>query len=270
MRLSSLVASSVGVAAIGLSACVPPPPPPLGKPAWPEVSDEVNVRPSLKQWLHDHPEPKVVLRVPRAMTNVAEAESAATATDSGHAYDLVEKAFFKKGFTVRDRAMLANLLKDDKINSYKEIKSRVDTDLIVEISSLRFNDAGDLSKTTTYENGEGPEAGSAVATMEVKIINVETGEVGALMTLRQSLCSDPAACQGRPTASSRGPQKEYSEETDIRAAKKAAAHAHAAKKSRPGARHVRFYYWEPGAEPPAGMDLATDRLAAKLVGAMTP
>lgn len=182
------------------------------EPAWPLLgANDVSVRPSLKQWLKEHPEPKVVLRVPYATTSVTAAQSAAGQSPSGgggaedaidynHAYDVVEKTLFKTGFTVRDRALLSNLLKDEKIQSYKEIKARVDTDLIIEISSLRLNDPQDMLRTKEYRAGssvgntDNNNLVQAVARMDGKVVIVESGEVGAILSLRLPICSSRFQC----------------------------------------------------------------------------
>ena len=172
---------------------------------WTLPAQDVNIRPSLRAWLKTHPEPKVVLRVPNAQVLVTESgrpsqqSRADAAVDYNHVYDLIEKALFKAGFVVRDRALLANLLKDEKINSYKEIRSRVDTDLIIEISSLRFNDPADVAKTQSYRDDQGHPLGGevlgqAVAHMEAKVVMVETGEVGGILDVHRSRCSVEPAC----------------------------------------------------------------------------
>jgi len=165
--------------------------------------DEINIRPSLTEMVKSHPSLKVVLRVPNVTSNVTQSQGAQpqTTPNDTHisldsAYDTVEKKLFKAGFVVRDRALLTNLLSKEGITSYKEIQSRVDTDLIIEISSLRFNEQQDWVTTKSYVDANNtPESvanslaiGEAVATVEAKFIIVESGEVGAIVTLHVPLC----------------------------------------------------------------------------------
>ncbi|HEY4128009.1 MAG TPA: hypothetical protein VGN70_08180 [Gammaproteobacteria bacterium] len=171
----------------------------LDKPAWPAMTpDDVSVRPSLKQMVKDHPSLKVVLRVPNVTSNVTQAQTAQSGANLNGAYDEIEKKLFNAGFIVRDRALLSSLIDKEGITSYQEIQKRVDTDLIIDVSSLEFNDPGDWLVTKEYsgpdgqpvplESDDGLSMGQAVATVEAKFIVVQTGEVGAIMTLRVPVC----------------------------------------------------------------------------------
>lgn len=162
---------------------------------WPPVApDDVSVRPSLKQLVKNHPSLKVVLRVPNVTTNVTQAGQA-LAGNAGldHAYDEIEKKLFDAGYVVRDRALLSSLIDKEGITSYKEIQSRVDTDLIIDVSNLHFNDPQDWNTTKSFTGGDlgqtGYTMGEAVATVEAKFIIVETGEVGAIVTLHLPVCA---------------------------------------------------------------------------------
>src|SRR6185503_7145128 len=165
---------------------------------WPQPpQDEINVRPGLTQLVHANPSLKVVLRVPNAANGVTQSQGVQTDNaDSllNSAYDSIEKRLFKAGFVVRDRALLNNLISEKGITSYKEIQSRVDTDIIIDVSSLRFNHGQDwlFSQqyiTDTGEPGSGIKVGEAVATVEAKFIIVSTGEVGGIVTLHVPICS---------------------------------------------------------------------------------
>lgn len=172
---------------------------PIDRPLWPEVApDEVSVRPTLTQLVKDHPSLKVVLRVPNVTSNVTQSQTAQNGTNLNSAYDEIEKKLFNAGFTVRDRALLSSLIDKEGITSYKEIQKRVDTDLIIDVSSLEFNEPNDWLTTRGYagpageatlQSYEGLNMGQAVATVEAKFIIVETGEVGAIVTLRVPVCT---------------------------------------------------------------------------------
>lgn len=166
----------------------------ITQPIWPAVpADQVNVHQNLKDLVKAHPTLKVVLRVPNVTTNVTQSQNAGS-LDS--AYDRIESQLFDAGFTVRDRALLSNLIEKEGITSYKDIQARIDTDLIIDISSLQFNDRRQWLTTNTYINASGLPAatpafdtmGQAVASVEAKIIIVETGEVGGILTLKIPIC----------------------------------------------------------------------------------
>ncbi|HEX6550284.1 MAG TPA: hypothetical protein VF117_06385 [Gammaproteobacteria bacterium] len=166
---------------------------------WPAPQpDEINIRPSLRQLVHDHPTLKVVLRVPNVTTNVTQSQGGQNAGAAeallNNAYDDIEKRLFNAGFVVRDRALLSNLINERGITSYKDIQSRVDTDLIIDVSSLRFNQPQDWLLTPNYTSDDGvvgnagTSMGEAVAYVEAKFIIVESGEVGGIVTLHVPIC----------------------------------------------------------------------------------
>ncbi|MGE5625023.1 MAG: hypothetical protein ACM3ZT_05695 [Bacillota bacterium] len=163
---------------------------------WPPApQDEVDVRPTLTQLVKDHPSLKVVLRVPNVTSNVTQAQTAQTGGSEASlngAYDIIEKRLFKAGFVVRDRALLSSLIDKEGISSYQEIQKRVDTDLIIDVSSLKFNDPQDWLITDSYQTDtgqtNGAKVGEAVASVEAKFIIVSTGEVGGIVTLHVPIC----------------------------------------------------------------------------------
>lgn len=164
---------------------------------WPPApQDEVDVRPSLTQLVKSHPSLKVVLRVPNVTSNVTQSQTAQAGGSEASlngAYDIIEKELFKAGFIVRDRALLSSLIDKEGISSYQEIQKRVDTDLIIDVSSLKFNDPQDWLITDSYqtdstEGGSAGKVGEAVASVEAKFIIVSTGEVGGIVTLHVPIC----------------------------------------------------------------------------------
>lgn len=178
----------------------------ITQPAWPALSaDEVVVHPSLQQLLATHHPLKVVLRVPNANNNVTQSQSGqVSGTENAvlnSAYDDIEKRLFEAGFIVRDRALLSTLIQNQGLTSYKEIQSRIDTDLIIDISSMSFNDPGDWLTTnqytgdnggqvvaTDYNSGANYGMGQAVASVEAQFIIVSTGDVGGIVRLEVPLC----------------------------------------------------------------------------------
>jgi len=96
------------------------------------ATNEIVMTPELKGLLASNPKPKIVIRIPNPPANVTEA-------DRFNSYiNVIEKTFVQKGFTVRDRALLENLMRSGNPD-YKSIKEKTDTDLIIDILALNFD-----------------------------------------------------------------------------------------------------------------------------------
>ena len=195
-----LLWSAAFLSVLSLSGCASAPPVAIEAPVWPALpADEIDVHPGLKQLVEQQPALKVVLRVPNVTANVTQSTAnASTNTSLNGAYDEIEKTLFKAGFVVRDRALLSSLIDKEGITSYQEIQKRVDTDLIIDISSLEFNDPQSFLYSRNYPGPDGAPVAfesdypysmaQAVAMVEAKFIIVHTGEVAGIVTLRVPLC----------------------------------------------------------------------------------
>jgi len=150
------------------------------------ASDEIVSTPELKNMLQVIPKPKIVIRVTNPPNSVTEA-------DRFNAYiNEIEKVFVQKGYTVRDRALLENLMRSGNID-YKGIKDKIDTDLIIDILALNFENTTVshtfFNKTTQKEE---PFATAltyvecSVATLECRVTIVTQGQLGGVFTLRIS------------------------------------------------------------------------------------
>lgn len=153
-----------------------------------EANNEIIITPELKALLRAVPKPKIVIRVANPSTNVTEA-------DRFNSYiNEIEKVFLQKGYTVRDRALLENLMRGGNID-YKGIKDKIDTDLIIDILALNFDNSTQAhtfyNKTTQKEE---PFATAltyiecGIATLECRVTIVNRGQLGGLFTLRTSPC----------------------------------------------------------------------------------
>ena len=150
------------------------------------ASDEIVSTPELKNMLQVIPKPKVVIRVTNPPNAVTEA-------DRFNAYiNEIEKVFIQKGYTVRDRALLENLMREGNVD-YKSIKDKIDTDLIIDILALNFDNTvvsrTFFNKTTQKEEPFATpltyiECG--VATLECRVTIVTQGQLGGVFTLRTS------------------------------------------------------------------------------------
>jgi hypothetical protein len=150
------------------------------------ASNEIVFTPELKTLLRAIPKPKIVIRVTNPPTNVTEA-------DRFNSYiNEIEKVFVKIGYTVRDRALLENLMRSGNLD-YKGIKDKIDTDLIIDILALNFDNStvsrSFFNKTTQKEESFATEltyVECGIATLECRVTIVDRGQLGGLFTLRIS------------------------------------------------------------------------------------
>lgn len=154
------------------------------------AGNEIVFTTELKTLLQDIPKPKIVIRVPNPSANVTEAEKF-------NAYiNVIEKVFVQNGYTVRDRALLENLLRAGHTD-YKGIKDKIDTDLIIDILALQFDiphKVGKfLNKKTQKEESFATELNyvdCVMANLECRLTIVDRGQLGGLFTLRTSRCDN--------------------------------------------------------------------------------
>lgn len=158
-----------------------------------ESKNEVIINNELKSFLDTNKIPKVVLRVPQPPQNVTESEENKY-LHKNIIYNEIEKIFMIAGFTVRDRALLSNLLKSENLN-YEEIGKKIDTDIIIEITDFEYAVPNKKTKFTDKITNETIHLGHKIefvnptaAKIEGKIIIVEKGQLGGLFTFYLSAC----------------------------------------------------------------------------------
>ncbi len=175
-----------------LSACGPTNYQAIVKPE--KKEDDIVISPELKDFLRNKPNPVVVLRVPYTTTKVTEAEQK-TLTTYNNAYNQIEKNLMKAGFTVRDRGLLNNLLSTGQAD-YSEIGKKIQTDLILEIQSVDFEIENmsdhviDKNTGKTLELTDSCFVNPVYAKLECKIVIVDRGQTGAVLTLYDQTCKD--------------------------------------------------------------------------------
>jgi len=152
------------------------------------AGSEIQFTPELRQLLQDIPKPKIVIRVANPSTNVTEA-------DKFNSYiNEIEKMFVKNGYTVRDRALLENLMRGGN-NDYQGIKAKIDTDLIIDILALNFDT---LTRVHSFVNKATQEKEPflteqtyiecGIAILECRVTIIDRGQLGGLFTLKTSPC----------------------------------------------------------------------------------
>ena len=150
------------------------------------ANDEIVSTPELKSMLQVIPKPKIVFRIPNTTQAVTE-------TDRFTPYvNEIEKVFIQKGYTVRDRALLENLMRSGNAD-YKGIKDKIDTDLIIDILALNFDNTRRANKffNKTTQKEESFETAQTyveygIATLESRVTIVDQGQLGGVFTLRIS------------------------------------------------------------------------------------
>jgi hypothetical protein len=152
------------------------------------AKNEIIITKELKKLLAENPKPKLVVRVPNPPANVTEA-------DKFNVYvNIVEKTFIQRGFTLRDRALLENILKAGT-SDYRTIGEKIDTDIIIDILSLKFNLS---NKVTTFFNktrnkqdkflAENMYVDCHTAQLECRLTIVQKGQLGGMFTFFLSPC----------------------------------------------------------------------------------
>lgn len=151
--------------------------------------NEIIMTDDLKELLLENPKPKLVIRVPNPPSNVTEAEQ------FNYFVNVLEKVFIENGYAVRDRGLLENLLKSGSTD-FETIGEKIDTDIIIDILSLRFdipNKIHDFFNLTTSQQEqflsyEENYVDCPLAVLECRITIVEKGQLGGAFTFYTSRC----------------------------------------------------------------------------------
>jgi len=161
---------------------------PQWSPAY--VPADGSVSPQLREMVKKGTTPKVVLRVPNTVSSIVQSDTARN-TNYDALYGRVERRLVSEGFVVRDRALLQSLMSSG-MSDYAAIGKRIDTDLIIEISKLSFTDQFQTASHFLDNSGNPVNRGvgggrfhtNAIASMDLRIIQVKTGNVAAIITLK--------------------------------------------------------------------------------------
>ncbi len=155
-----------------------------------QKNDEITTTPSLKEYLAQNPNPKIVLRTTARVNsdNVTENEQ------NNYLYNAIESELLKSGFVVRDRQLFDKIVTNtDNNNNYGNLKEKSDTDLIIELTNL---DRSIKHQTNKYYDSKGREKTSTVlanklfygATIEFKVIMINTNEFAGIYKFNYVPC----------------------------------------------------------------------------------
>lgn len=158
------------------------------------IKTEVVISPALTDLIREKgTNLKIALRVPTPPKDVTKEEQKSIDKQ----YDFFERELAKAGFTIRDRALLEKTIGEEKISSYAEIASRIDTDLIIEIEDLSpanlsnrdyFWAAEDSWNQAVLAPDQNPFP-MAGGRLDCRIIMVKDASVAGMMTIFFLPCS---------------------------------------------------------------------------------
>ncbi len=170
-----------------------------------QAKNDLVMKSAWRDFLQANPAPKVVLRVPDSPKDITQQEMMAY----NSLYSFIEKRLLEANFTVRDRAMLTEVLRraSGELN-YAEIGKKIDTDVIVEIVNVKLGTWMQGTATTEVQQPgarytaragavlqkgglrSGPAQGPVSqevfgAIIEGRIVMVSTGDIVGMFTLKE-------------------------------------------------------------------------------------
>jgi hypothetical protein len=149
------------------------------------TKNDVSLKDSWTKFISQNPAPKVVLRVPGPSRGVTQEQMSQLESF----YNYIEKKLLEANFTIRDRSLLTTILeKMGDQPGYEEIGKKIDTDIIVEIGTVKGGEhAVDVSwrPETSQTFSKGGTAAGAV--LEGRLILVSSNEVVGIFTLKALL-----------------------------------------------------------------------------------
>lgn len=154
-----------------------------------DKDDDVYTTDNLKEFLNEHKNPKVVLRVPDASLNTTAQENV------DYLYNSIENQLLASGFVVRDRQLFNKIIGNDNNNiDYEKLKDKSDTDLIIELTKL---DPSIIYETNTYYDKNEQEKTETDGTferfgasVEFKVVSIETNEYAGMYKFNFTPCTD--------------------------------------------------------------------------------
>jgi len=158
-----------------------------------EQGNDIYPSANLKTFLKENKSPKIVLRIQKVKAEPADNEG------NNFLYDAIEKELLMQGFTVRDRQLFNQVISNSDGNSdYIRLKSKTDTDLIIEISKM---DSKVLYHTNRYITDKGKDGVLDYnykrygAVVEFKIVIISNNEFAGTYTYNYTPCNEKYPCQ---------------------------------------------------------------------------
>ncbi len=151
--------------------------------------DDIVKTEPLKKFLSINKNPKVVLRVNEASYTVTENENI------DYLYNAIENQLLASGFVVRDRQLFNQIIgnKDNNID-YEVLKTKSDTDLIIELTKLDPKIKYSTNKYYNKNNDEKIEQSYVHerfgASVEFKVVLINTNEFAGVYKFNYTPCTD--------------------------------------------------------------------------------
>lgn len=152
-----------------------------------QKADEVVKTESLKKFLIENKNPKVVLRVNQTSQSVTNKEN------NDYLYNAIENQLLASGFVVRDRQLFNQIIGNNDNNiDYQKLKEKSDTDLIIELTKLdpkivyetnKYYDKNNKEKVETM--GSRKEYGASI---EFKIVLINSNEFAGVYKFNYTPC----------------------------------------------------------------------------------
>lgn len=151
--------------------------------------DNIVTTESLKDFLENNKNPKVVLRVSNASFTVTENEN------NDYLYNAIENELLANGFVVRDRQLFNQIIaNNDNTIDYEVLKNKSDTDLIIELTRLdpsilyttnKYYDKNDKEKVDSYK-----EYKRYGASIEFKVVLINSNEFAGVYKFNYTPCTE--------------------------------------------------------------------------------
>lgn len=157
-------------------------------------SDEISVNDNLKSFLKNNPNPKVILRTPKRLTNTVQGEE--LSIDYNNIYFVIEKELRSAGFIVRDRGLFDLVASNDDVaTTYDKVAETTKTDLIIEL--IQFDPTVTYKTNRYFRNKELTKEATSLnvfkkdgAKVEFKVIMVKNNEISGTYKFNFSPCEN--------------------------------------------------------------------------------
>lgn len=151
--------------------------------------DDIVKTESLKSFLKNNKNPKVVLRVTNTSYTVTEGE------DINYIFNTIENQLLSSGFVVRDRQLFNQIIGNNDNNvDYSVLKNKSDTDLIIELTKLDPKVKYSTNKYYNQKNEEKLEKNYSHerygASVEFKVILISSNEFAGIYKFNYTPCVD--------------------------------------------------------------------------------
>ena len=177
-------------------------------------------KPGLKE-LAKHSQINVVLRVPNAADNAI--SNTVNTTGDKILYNTIEKELIKEGFSVRDRGLVNEILKNSQNADYSKITELTNTDIIIEVVDINKEIVYSTNAIVPVKTKTGKVLPTKIedidykskgASIEYKVVQVKTNEIVGLYKFNYKPC--PESCQIGTFKQTAKPKTRHSRKGEIR------------------------------------------------------